>query len=151
MNRACLIFFLNAGDLLLLHPPDFYSFPIHMYSMKHDDWSVLLISAKILQWSALYTLSWSYKRLVDVLKIKWAIDGKLTFNTKLQGKRKTEQLFTFVVKKKVLFFVIEVLISNGHSPQIRQNGKLLVRMCRGESHFCSILAKFAGANVSSPG
>ena len=37
-------------------------------------------------------------------------------------------------------------LSNGHSPQIRQNGELLVRMCRGESHFCSILAKFAGAN-----
>jgi hypothetical protein len=26
-------------------------------------------------------------------------------------------------------------LSNGHSPQIRQNGELLVRMCRGESHF----------------
>jgi hypothetical protein len=31
-----------------------------------------------------------------------------------------------------------VLISNGHSPQICQNGKLLVRMCRGESHFSQI-------------
>ncbi len=30
---------------------------------------------------------------------------------------------------------IEDLLSNGHSPQIRQNGELLVRMCRGESHF----------------
>ena len=28
-----------------------------------------------------------------------------------------------------------VILSNGHSPQIRRNGKLLVRMCRGESHF----------------
>ena len=26
-------------------------------------------------------------------------------------------------------------LSNGHSPQICQNGELLVRMCRGESHF----------------
>jgi hypothetical protein len=26
-------------------------------------------------------------------------------------------------------------VSNGHSPQIRQNGKLLMQMCRGESHF----------------
>jgi hypothetical protein len=48
-------------------------------------------------------------------------------------------------------------VSNGHSPQIRQNGELLVRMCRGESHcqICqirqtrqirSILAKFAEAS-----
>ena len=27
-------------------------------------------------------------------------------------------------------------LSNGHSPQIRENGKLLVRMFRGESHYC---------------
>ncbi len=27
------------------------------------------------------------------------------------------------------------VLSNGHSPQIRQIGELLVRMCRGESHF----------------
>jgi len=26
-------------------------------------------------------------------------------------------------------------LSNGHSPQICENGELLVRMCRGESHF----------------
>jgi hypothetical protein len=26
-------------------------------------------------------------------------------------------------------------LSNGHLPHICQNGKLLVRMCRGESHF----------------
>ena len=26
-------------------------------------------------------------------------------------------------------------LSNGHSPQIRENGELLVQMCRGESHF----------------
>ncbi len=26
-------------------------------------------------------------------------------------------------------------VSNGHSPQIRENGELLVRMCRGESNF----------------
>ncbi len=28
------------------------------------------------------------------------------------------------------FFQIDVLLSNGHSRQIRQNGELLVRMCR---------------------
>ena len=32
-------------------------------------------------------------------------------------------------------------LSNGHSPQICQNGELLVRMCRGESHFSLKLAK----------
>ncbi len=31
------------------------------------------------------------------------------------------------------FFVLQ--LSNGHSPQIRENGELLVIMCRGESHF----------------
>ena len=36
-------------------------------------------------------------------------------------------------------------LSNGHSPQIRQNGELLVRMCRGESHFSQ---KWPLANVS---
>jgi hypothetical protein len=35
-------------------------------------------------------------------------------------------------------------LSNGHSPQIRENGELLVRMCRGESHFCQ---KWPLANV----
>jgi hypothetical protein len=39
-------------------------------------------------------------------------------------------------------------ISNGHSPQIRQNGKLLVRMCRGESHFSQ---KWPLANVGESG
>ncbi len=56
-------------------------------------------------------------------------------------------------------------LSNGHSPQIRQNGELLVRMCRGESHFsqkwrmsneseCIESGEMVGecrANVSSPG
>ncbi len=32
-------------------------------------------------------------------------------------------------------------LSNGHTPQIRQNGVLLVRMCRGESHLSQKLAK----------
>ncbi len=32
-------------------------------------------------------------------------------------------------------------LSNGHSPQIHQNGELLARMCRGESHFSQKLAK----------
>ena len=31
--------------------------------------------------------------------------------------------------------LVKILLSNGHSPQIRQIGELLVRMCRGESHF----------------
>ncbi len=35
-------------------------------------------------------------------------------------------------------------LSNGHSPQIRENGKLLVRMCWGESHFSQ---KWPFANV----
>jgi hypothetical protein len=56
-------------------------------------------------------------------------------------------------------------VSNGHSPQIRQNGELLARMCRGESHFsqrwqmsnvseCIESGEMVGkcrANVSSPG
>jgi hypothetical protein len=32
-------------------------------------------------------------------------------------------------------FEIAFKLSNGHSPQIRQIGELLVRMCQGESHF----------------
>jgi hypothetical protein len=43
--------------------------------------------------------------------------------------------------------IVDVL-SNGHSPQIRQNGKLLVRMCRGESHFSQ---KWPLANVGESG
>jgi hypothetical protein len=39
-------------------------------------------------------------------------------------------------------------LSNGHSPQIRENGKLLVRMCRGESHFSQ---KWPLANVGESG
>jgi hypothetical protein len=39
----------------------------------------------------------------------------------------------------------EVTVSNGHSPQIRQNGELLVRMCQGESQKVS---KSPLANVS---
>ena len=44
--------------------------------------------------------------------------------------------------------VIVQKVSNGHSPQIRQNGKLLVRMCRGESHFSQ---KWPLANVGESG
>jgi hypothetical protein len=40
------------------------------------------------------------------------------------------------------------LLSNGHSPQIRENGKLLVRMWRGESHFSQ---KWRLANVGEFG
>ncbi len=36
-------------------------------------------------------------------------------------------------------------LSNGHSPQICQIGELLVRMCRGESHFSQ---KWRMSNVS---
>ena len=57
------------------------------------------------------------------------------------------------------------LLSNGHSPQICQNGELLARMCRGESHFsqrwqmsnvseCIESGEMVGkcrANVLSPG
>ena len=39
-------------------------------------------------------------------------------------------------------------LSNGHSPQICQNGELLVRMCRGESHFSQ---KSPLANVGESG
>ncbi len=39
-------------------------------------------------------------------------------------------------------------VSNGHSPQIRENGELLVRMCRGESHFSQ---KRPLANVGESG
>ncbi len=40
------------------------------------------------------------------------------------------------------------IVSNGHSPQIRENGELLVRMCRGESHFSQ---KWPLANVGESG
>ncbi len=39
-------------------------------------------------------------------------------------------------------------LSNGHSPQIRENGELLVRMWRGESHFSQ---KWRLANVGESG
>ena len=39
-------------------------------------------------------------------------------------------------------------LSNGHSPQIRLNGELLVQMCRGESHFSQ---KSPLANVGESG
>ena len=42
----------------------------------------------------------------------------------------------------------DLIISNGHSPQICQNGKLLVRMCRDESHFSQ---KSPLANVGESG
>ena len=43
---------------------------------------------------------------------------------------------------------IELLVSNGHSPQIRENGELLVQMGRGESHFSQ---KWHLANVGESG
>jgi hypothetical protein len=39
-------------------------------------------------------------------------------------------------------------VSNGHSPQIRETRSLLVRMCRGESHFSQ---KWPLANVGESG
>jgi hypothetical protein len=39
-------------------------------------------------------------------------------------------------------------LSNGHSPQIRKNGELLVRMCRGKSHFSQ---KWPLTNVGESG
>ncbi len=42
----------------------------------------------------------------------------------------------------------EFFLSNGHSPQIRENGELLVRMWRGESHFSQ---KWHLANVGESG
>ncbi len=42
----------------------------------------------------------------------------------------------------------EFLLSNGHSPQIRENGELLVRMWRGESRFSQ---KWRLANVGESG
>ena len=62
------------------------------------------------------------------------------------------------------FYFLSSKLSNGHSPQIRQNGELLARMCRGESHFsqrwrmsnvseCIESGEMVGecrANVSSP-
>jgi hypothetical protein len=64
--------------------------------------------------------------------------------------RSSDPLSPNLVFKKLEHKTV-IKLSNGHLPQICQNGELLVRMCRGESHFWSILAKFAGANVSSPG
>ena len=52
-----------------------------------------------------------------------------------KGSRKTEKCFAFI-------------ISNGHLPQIRENGELLVRMWRGESHFSQ---KWRLANVGESG
>ncbi len=40
------------------------------------------------------------------------------------------------------------LLSNGHLPKIRENGELLVRMWRGESHFSQ---KWPLANVGESG
>jgi hypothetical protein len=44
--------------------------------------------------------------------------------------------------------VVVFKLSNGHSPQIRENGKLLVRMWRGKSHFSQ---KWRLANVGESG
>jgi hypothetical protein len=43
---------------------------------------------------------------------------------------------------------VEIFLSNGHSPQIRKTRSLLMRMCRGESHFSQ---KWPLANVGESG
>ncbi len=49
------------------------------------------------------------------------------------------------------------MLSNGHSPQIHENGELLVRMCRGESHGLANVGEFGesaqhgSANVGESG
>ncbi len=53
------------------------------------------------------------------------------------------ELGLFKTKPKIV-----KMVSNGHSPQIRENGKLLVRMGRGESHFSQ---KWRLANVGESG
>ena len=45
---------------------------------------------------------------------------------------------------------ITFILSNGHLPQIRENGKLLVRMCRGESHFSQKWPWQMSASLASP-
>jgi hypothetical protein len=55
-------------------------------------------------------------------------------------------LASFIQFQQVLAFAKK--LSNGHSPQIHQNGELLVRMCRGESHFSQ---KWPLANVGESG
>jgi hypothetical protein len=51
-------------------------------------------------------------------------------------------------KQKHSTLSYEIILSNGHSPQIRQNGELLVQMCRGVSHFSQ---KSLLANVGESG
>ena len=71
----------------------------------------------------------------------------------------------FRSKRRKNISELMIWLSNDHSPQIRQNGELLARMCRGESHFsqrwqmssvseCIESGEMVGecwANVSSPG
>jgi hypothetical protein len=52
-----------------------------------------------------------------------------------------DQIDNFYTKYSFMFDESGFNLSNGHSPQICQNGELLVRMCRGESHFSQKLAK----------
>ncbi len=40
-----------------------------------------------------------------------------------------------------MFFLFVIILSNGHSRQIRKTRALIARMCRGESHFSQKLAK----------
>jgi hypothetical protein len=68
-----------------------------------------------------------------------------------QNNRKEESPFDFdfyVFFRFLLHIFLGVKLSNGHSPQIRETRSLLVRMCRGESHF---FQKWPLANVSESG
>jgi hypothetical protein len=54
-----------------------------------------------------------------------------------------------IIKRKTIdyqSYAIRLKLSNGHSPQIRQNGELLVRMCRMRVTFWRM-----SANVSASG
>ncbi len=58
---------------------------------------------------------------------------------------------TIMIKKLHCFYLYLMFVfkvSNGHPPQICENGELLVRMCRGESHFSQ---KSPLANVGKSG
>ncbi len=63
------------------------------------------------------------------------------------GKNHTSHVMILILPIKYIRYFLSVVhyLSNGHSPQIRQNGKLLAQMCRGESHFCQ---KWRMSNVS---
>ncbi len=74
-------------------------------------------------------------KLVSVLMKIWVV-GSGTLLSSLNAFKIFFQTFEF--------FIFAKKVSNGHSPQIRQNGELLVRMCRMRVTFWRM-----SANVSS--